>query len=101
MHKIFAARLLFSVLVASPGAAAQLEAPGVAAAQLKVPGGVGGCAFLGISREMRRATMVAYAGGGRSAVGGVQNLRREVYEPARRCSVGGISTGMTHFSQRS
>jgi hypothetical protein len=50
---------------------------------------------------MRRATMVAYAGGGRSAVGGVQNLRREVYEPARRCSVGGISTGMTHFSQRS
>ena len=89
MHKIFATTRLFAVRAGSPGTAAQLEAPAVAAAQLQVPGGVGGCIFLGISREMRLATMAAYAGGGPSAIGQVPNLRREVYEPARRCSAGG------------
>lgn len=61
-----------------PGAAKQVEAPG----------GVGGCVFFGMSREMRLATMEAYARGGASAIGGVRNLRGEVYEPARRCSGG-------------
>jgi hypothetical protein len=79
MRKIFATTLLCTVLAASPGAAAQLEAPS----------GVGGCVFLGISREMRLATMAAYARGGPSAIGEVQNLRREIQEPARRCSDGG------------
>jgi len=79
MQKIFATILLCAVMAGSPGVAAQLE----------VPGGVGGCVFLGISREMRLATMAAYASGGPSAIGQVQNLRREVYGPARRCSAGG------------
>lgn len=66
-----------------------LSAPGAVSAQVLPPAGVGGCTFLGISRDMRLAVMGAYVEGGSAAIAGVRNLRREVAGPARRCSGGG------------
>ncbi len=63
-----------------------LAVPAVAAPQVVAPAGVGGCTFLGISREMRIAVMGAYVEGGPGAIAGVRNLRRELASPARRCS---------------
>lgn len=66
-----------------------MGAPPVSAAQIETPTGVGGCVFLGISREMRLRVMGAYIDGGPAAIATVPNLRREVSGPGRRCSSGG------------
>lgn len=78
MHRLVSICLAFA-LVAMPAAAS---------AQLAAPTGVGGCIFLGISREMRLAALGQYVEGGPGAIARTPGLRREIQAPARRCSGG-------------